>query len=47
MMLLIFSVPMMNNNHTGTLDPNTEYGLGPWFKNGLGANATLLTVPFS
>ena len=31
----------------GTMDPNTEQGLGPWLQNGLGGNATLLTVPYS
>lgn len=31
----------------GTLDPNTPHGLGPWFVNGLGSNATLVTVPYS
>lgn len=31
----------------GTLDPQTENGLGAWFVDGLGANATLTTVPYA
>jgi pimeloyl-ACP methyl ester carboxylesterase len=32
----------------GTLDPNTEQGLGPWFQQGLGTNHTqLITVPYA
>lgn len=31
----------------GTLDPNTPHGLGPWLVAGLGANAALVTVPYS
>lgn len=29
------------------IDPNTPYGLGPWLQQGLGENATLLTVPYA
>lgn len=31
----------------GTLDSNTENGLGKWFKDGLGSFATLLHVPYA
>lgn len=31
----------------GTLDPNTPHGNGIWLANGLGDNATLITVPFA
>lgn len=31
----------------GTLDPNTEHGLGYFFKKGLGDNATLLSIPYA
>lgn len=30
----------------GTLDPNTENGLGAWFRDGLGASAQLIEVPY-
>jgi hypothetical protein len=30
----------------GTLDPNTEHGLGYYFQSGLGSNATLLSIPY-
>lgn len=31
----------------GTLDANTENGLGPWFRNGLGKHAQLVVVPYA
>lgn len=31
----------------GTLDPNTENGLGYYFQSGLGSSATLLSIPYS
>lgn len=31
----------------GTLDPNTEHGLGPWYTNGLGNTTTFVSVPYA
>ena len=31
----------------GTLDPQTPYGLGPWFADGLGDASSLVTVPYA
>ena len=31
----------------GTLDPNTQFGLGKWYRGGLGVNAQLVEVPYA
>lgn len=31
----------------GTLDPNTQFGLGKWYRDGLGAQAELVEVPYA